>query len=141
MASFPTSASERKPDLRESSFTRRVTRRNRRRLASVLQAVEHLATEWDEAPLALAVVQARRQGLNDPRFLFEIYKIIADLAMSEAALSLGVYEWLDENGARATHKEVAEDTRGRLHMAELAALLASVSELIKVASKAKGAAS
>jgi hypothetical protein len=112
-----------------------------RRLASVLQAVELLATEWDDAPLALAVVQARREGLRDPRFLFEIYKILADMAASEAALSLGVYEWLDENGQRATAKEVAEDTDGRRHMAELAALLASVSGLVEASSTAQSAAS
>jgi hypothetical protein len=125
---------------------RRDDRKNMRKLASVLQSLEHLATEWNEASLALAVMQARRQGLADPRFLFEIYKVLTSLASSESELSLGTYEWLDEHKGKATAEAVAEavavDTAGRLHMAELAALLASVSELIKVAStaQAEGAA-
>jgi hypothetical protein len=141
MASFPTPAPGRTRDRQECSFARRVARRNVRRLANVLQAVELLATEWDDAPLALAVVQARREGLGDPRFLFEIYKILADMAASEATLSLHVYEWLDENGKHATAQHVIEDLDGRRHMAELAALLASVSGLVKAASTAPSAAS
>lgn len=118
---------------------RRDSRKNLRKLVGILHSLEHLATEWADASLALAVVQARRQGLADPRFLFEIYHVLAELASSESALSLVAYEWLDEYQSRATAKDVAEavavDLAGRRHMVELADLLASVSGLIKAAAR------